>query len=116
LAAGITTVRQIAENAFDIRATSRLNRLYVELLKDNPEWGTAAPHIHRLAELLGLARHVDAPALRIIKLAVIAAAQHFWPQKLSSQRYLGVGPHGGGMTYQVSGRPWGNCSAHYKSR
>ncbi len=40
--AGITTVRQITENAFDIRATSRLNRLYVELLKDNPEWGTAA--------------------------------------------------------------------------
>ena len=39
--AGITTVRQITENAFDIRATSRLNRLYVELLKDNPEWGTA---------------------------------------------------------------------------
>jgi restriction-modification enzyme MmeI-like protein len=39
--AGITTVRQIAENAFDIRATSRLNRLYVELLKDNPAWGTA---------------------------------------------------------------------------
>src|SRR6185437_5051948 len=39
--AGITTVRQISENAFDIRATSRLNRLYVELLKDNPEWGTA---------------------------------------------------------------------------
>ena len=40
--AGITTVRQISENAFDIRATSRLNRLYVELLKDNPEWGTTA--------------------------------------------------------------------------
>ena len=39
--AGITTVRQISENAFDIRATSRLNRLYVELLKDNPSWGTA---------------------------------------------------------------------------
>ena len=39
--AGITTVREISENAFDIRATSRLNRLYVELLKDNPEWGTA---------------------------------------------------------------------------
>src|SRR5581483_11791220 len=32
--AGITTAQQIAENAFDIRATSRLNRLYVELLKD----------------------------------------------------------------------------------
>lgn len=40
--AGITTVRQISENSFDIRATSRLNRLYVELLKDNPEWGTSA--------------------------------------------------------------------------
>ena len=39
--AGISTVRQISENAFDIRATSRLNRLYVELLKENPEWGTA---------------------------------------------------------------------------
>ncbi|MFL9609160.1 class I SAM-dependent DNA methyltransferase [Methylobacillus sp. Pita2] len=37
--AGISTVRQISENAFDIRATSRLNRLYVELLKVNPEWG-----------------------------------------------------------------------------
>jgi hypothetical protein len=40
--AGISTVRQITENSFDIRATSRLNRLYVELLKDNPEWGTSA--------------------------------------------------------------------------
>jgi hypothetical protein len=38
--AGISTVKQITENSFDIRATSRLNRLYVELLKDNPEWGT----------------------------------------------------------------------------
>ncbi|WP_303908334.1 class I SAM-dependent DNA methyltransferase [Thiohalomonas denitrificans] len=40
--AGISTIRQISENAFDIRATSRLNKLYVELLKDNPEWGTDA--------------------------------------------------------------------------
>ncbi|SFF14918.1 DNA methyltransferase [Nitrosomonas sp. Nm166] len=39
--AGISTVKQISENAFDIRATSRLNRLYVELLKDNPDWGRA---------------------------------------------------------------------------
>jgi hypothetical protein len=38
--AGITTVRQIRENAFDIRATSKLNKLYVELLKVNPEWGS----------------------------------------------------------------------------
>jgi hypothetical protein len=40
--AGISTVKAISENAFDIRATSRLNRLYVELLKDNPEWGASA--------------------------------------------------------------------------
>ncbi|WP_271947797.1 class I SAM-dependent DNA methyltransferase [Ruegeria faecimaris] len=38
--AGISTVKQIRESAFDIRATSRLNRLYVELLKHNPDWGT----------------------------------------------------------------------------
>ncbi|MCS3929536.1 hypothetical protein M2175_004567 [Bradyrhizobium elkanii] len=39
--AGITTVKQVRESSFDIRATSRLNRLYIEVLKDNPEWGTA---------------------------------------------------------------------------
>jgi hypothetical protein len=39
--AGISTIKQIRESSFDIRATSRLNRLYIELLKDNPEWGTA---------------------------------------------------------------------------
>ncbi len=38
--AGITTVRQIRENAFDIKATSRLNKLYIELLKENPAWDT----------------------------------------------------------------------------
>ena len=40
--AGISTVRQIKENSFDIKATSRLNRLYVELLKINPDWSTEA--------------------------------------------------------------------------
>lgn len=39
--AGISTVKQVRESSFDIRATSRLNKLYVELLKENPEWGTA---------------------------------------------------------------------------
>jgi hypothetical protein len=39
--AGITTVKQIRENAFDIKATGRLNRLYIELLKDNPDWDGA---------------------------------------------------------------------------
>jgi hypothetical protein len=39
--AGITTVEQIRESSFDIRATGRLNKLYVELLKDNPDWARA---------------------------------------------------------------------------
>jgi hypothetical protein len=39
--AGITTVQQVRESSFDIRATSRLNRLYVELRRDNPAWDTA---------------------------------------------------------------------------
>jgi hypothetical protein len=53
--AGITTVKQVRDSSFDIRATSRLNRLYVELLKDNPEWGTAErrPDInHFMARLI----------------------------------------------------------------
>ncbi|WP_347160319.1 class I SAM-dependent DNA methyltransferase [Pontibacter chitinilyticus] len=40
--AGISTVKQIRENAFDIRATARLNKLYVELLRHNPDWATEA--------------------------------------------------------------------------
>ena len=39
--AGITTVKEISENSFDIRATRKLNQLYVELLKQNPNWDTA---------------------------------------------------------------------------
>jgi hypothetical protein len=39
--AGISTVKEIRENAFDIKATARLNRLYVQLLRDNTDWGTA---------------------------------------------------------------------------
>ena len=38
--AGITTVQQIRESSFDIKATGRLNRLYLELLKHNPDWGS----------------------------------------------------------------------------
>ena len=39
--AGITTVKEIRENAFDIRATGKLDKLYVELSKTNPEWAAA---------------------------------------------------------------------------
>jgi hypothetical protein len=36
--AGITTIKEIKENPIDVRATGRLNKLYVELLNANPEW------------------------------------------------------------------------------
>ncbi len=39
--AGISTVQQIRDNPIDIKATNRLNRLYVELLKTNEDWGSA---------------------------------------------------------------------------
>jgi hypothetical protein len=39
--AGISTVKEIRESTFDIKATSRLNKLYVELLKHNPDWAAA---------------------------------------------------------------------------
>ena len=53
--AGITTVAQIRESAFDIKATGRLNRLYIELLKTNPDWGTEQrrhPMNHFMARLI----------------------------------------------------------------
>jgi hypothetical protein len=36
--AGISTIREIKDNPIDVRATGRLNKLYVELLRDNPDW------------------------------------------------------------------------------
>lgn len=40
--AGITTVKEIKDNPIDVRATGRLNKLYVELLRENPEWAKDA--------------------------------------------------------------------------
>jgi len=39
--AGISTIKEIKENPIDVRATGRLNKLYVELLRENPEWATS---------------------------------------------------------------------------
>jgi hypothetical protein len=39
--AGITTAKQVVENELDTRAAMRLQRLYVELLKDNAAWAAA---------------------------------------------------------------------------
>nr|WP_231386466.1 type IIL restriction-modification enzyme MmeI [Pseudomonas fragi] len=33
--AGISTIKEIKDNPIDVRATSRLNKLYVELLSEN---------------------------------------------------------------------------------
>jgi hypothetical protein len=40
--AGISTIKEIKENPIDVRATGRLNKLYIELLRDNLEWATEA--------------------------------------------------------------------------
>jgi hypothetical protein len=39
--AGISTIKEIKDNPIDIRATGRLNKLYVELLRENPAWAAA---------------------------------------------------------------------------
>ena len=39
--AGISTIKEIKDNPIDVRATSRLNKLYVELLNENPSWTKA---------------------------------------------------------------------------
>ncbi len=39
--AGISTIKEIKDNPVDVRATGRLNKLYVELLNENPEWAKA---------------------------------------------------------------------------
>lgn len=36
--AGISTLKEITDNPIDVRATGRLNKLYVELLGNNPDW------------------------------------------------------------------------------
>jgi len=38
--AGISTIKELKDNPIDVRATGRLNKLYVELLKDNPDWAS----------------------------------------------------------------------------
>jgi N-6 DNA Methylase len=39
--AGISTIKEIKDNPIDVRATGRLNKLYVELLRENPNWATS---------------------------------------------------------------------------
>jgi hypothetical protein len=51
--AGITSSEQIVENELDVRAAKRLQRLYIELLKDNPDWATSQRDMnHFMARLI----------------------------------------------------------------
>ena len=69
--AGISTVRQIAHNPIDIKATGRLCRLYVELLKENGGLGnrraSARPQsVHGPTDLLLFCgKHGDFPAASV---------------------------------------------------
>jgi len=38
--AGISTIKEIKDNPVDVRATGRMNKLYVELLQNNQSWAT----------------------------------------------------------------------------
>jgi len=38
--AGISTIKEIKENPFDVRATGRLTKLYIELLQNNKTWAS----------------------------------------------------------------------------
>ncbi len=53
--AGISTIKEIKDNPIDVRATSRLNKLYVELLNENPDWATEERRVdmnHFMARLV----------------------------------------------------------------
>lgn len=49
--AGISTIKEIKDNPIDIKATGRLNKLYLELLKDNPGW-TSPEMRHELNQFM----------------------------------------------------------------
>ena len=53
--AGISTVEEIKNNPIDIKATGRLDKLYVALLEHNPDWATQANRAdfnHFMAQLI----------------------------------------------------------------
>ena len=51
--AGLSKTKQLAESEFDVRATLRLNKLYVTLRSDNPDWSTRSHDMnHFMARLI----------------------------------------------------------------
>ena len=51
--AGLSKTKQLSESEFDVRATLRLNKLYITLRSENPDWGNR-PHDmnHFMARLI----------------------------------------------------------------
>lgn len=53
--AGLSKTKQLSESEFDVRATLRLNKLYVTLRTDNPDWGNRSHDMnHFIARLIFL--------------------------------------------------------------
>ncbi len=51
--AGLSKTKQLSESEFDVRATLRLNKLYVTLRSDNPDWGSRGHDMnHFMARLI----------------------------------------------------------------
>jgi hypothetical protein len=53
--AGISTIKEIRDNPIDVRATGRLNKLYLELLRENPDWAKSERRVdmnHFMARLV----------------------------------------------------------------
>lgn len=114
--AGITTVKQIRESAFDIKATGRLNRLYIELLKDNPEWGTEAKRHdmnHFMARLIFCFFAEDTGIFRSSGLFTATVDQ--MSEKDSSNTHWVIGEIFRAMNTRISDRansglrPWGDA-------
>jgi hypothetical protein len=62
--AGISTVKEIKNNPIDVKATGRLNRLYVELPKDNPE--RAGADIRSWADVFPYVDHVPGRGVNLL--------------------------------------------------
>ena len=62
--AGISAVKAIKDNPIDVKAVGRLNKLYVELLRENPDWAEEArrPELNRLMSRLVSASSPRTPA------------------------------------------------------
>jgi hypothetical protein len=90
--AGISTIKEIKDNPIDVRATGRLNKLYVELLSENPDWAKA----ERRADM----NHFMA---RLVFCFFAEDTDIFNGDGLFTQTVNQYSEPGGGNTYEVMG-------------